>query len=100
VLIGPHTFNFAQATDDAIAAGACLRVDSAEQLMHTAAVLLSDRERLSRMQTQARAFAGEHRGATARTVEALMPALPAPAPTGKAGDAADGSASAEGQGTR
>lgn len=100
VLIGPHTFNFAQATDDAIAAGACLRVDSAEQLMHTAAVLLSDRERLSRMQTQARAFAGEHRGATARTVEALVPALPSPAPTGKAGDAADGSAPAEGQGTR
>ncbi len=99
VLIGPHTFNFAQATDDAIAAGACLRVDSAEQLMHTAAVLLSDRERLARMQTQARAFAGEHRGATARTVEALVPALPAPAPAGKGGEAADGSAPAESQGT-
>ncbi len=100
VLIGPHTFNFAQATDDAIAAGACLRVDSAEQLMHTAAVLLSDRERLARMQTQARAFAGEHRGATARTVQALVPALPAPAATDKAGDAADGSAPAESPGTR
>lgn len=107
VLIGPHTFNFAQATDDAIAAGACLRIDSAEQLMHTAAVLLSDRERLARMQTQARAFAGEHRGATARTVEALVPALPAPAqaptpptPAGHAGHAADGSAPPHSEGTR
>lgn len=80
VLIGPHTFNFAQATEDAIAAGACRRVDSAEQTMQQAAAILSDPDRLARMRDAASHFAGQHRGATARTVTALVPALAGPGP--------------------
>jgi 3-deoxy-D-manno-octulosonic-acid transferase len=71
VLIGPHTFNFAQATDDAIAAGACLRVSNADDLMATAAAVLADPSRLADMSARARAFAGQHRGATERTLVAL-----------------------------
>jgi 3-deoxy-D-manno-octulosonic-acid transferase len=82
VLVGPHTFNFAQATADAIAAGAALRVADAEELMRAAAALLGDAERRARMGTAARAFAAAHRGATERTLLALGPALGARAPTG------------------
>lgn len=75
VLIGPHTFNFAQATEDAIAAGACLRVDNADALMRTAASVLADPARLANMRAHAQTFAGLHRGATVRTLAALAPAL-------------------------
>lgn len=75
VLIGPHTFNFAQATEDAIAAGACLRVDNADALMRTAASLLADPARLAEMRAHAQTFAGLHRGATVRTLAAVAPAL-------------------------
>ncbi|SOY49386.1 lipid IV(A) 3-deoxy-D-manno-octulosonic acid transferase [Cupriavidus taiwanensis] len=75
VLIGPHTFNFAQATEDAIAAGACLRVDNADALMRTAAGLLADPARLAEMRAHAQTFSGLHRGATVRTLAAVAPAL-------------------------
>ncbi|SOY49066.1 3-deoxy-D-manno-octulosonic acid transferase [Cupriavidus taiwanensis] len=75
VLIGPHTFNFAQATEDAIAAGACLRVDNADALMRTAATVLADPARLAGMRAHAQTFAGLHRGATLRTLAAVAPAL-------------------------
>ena len=43
VLIGPHTFNFAEATAGAIAAGAALRVDDADALIAAVRALLADR---------------------------------------------------------
>ena len=42
VLVGPHTFNFARATQDAVEAGAALRVENASELMQSAARLLRD----------------------------------------------------------
>lgn len=75
VLMGLHTFNFAQATEDAIAAGACERVADADALMATAAVVLADPARLADMRAHALTFAGLHRGATARTLAALEPVL-------------------------
>lgn len=75
VLIGPHTFNFAQATEDAIAAGACQRVADAGELMRAAAMILGDPPGLAAMRENAREFAVLHRGATARTVAALEKVL-------------------------
>ncbi|AGW91637.1 3-deoxy-D-manno-octulosonic acid transferase [Ralstonia pickettii DTP0602] len=75
VLIGPHTFNFAQATEDAIAAGACLRVGNADELVRTAAGVLAEPARLADMHAHAQTFAGLHRGATVRTLAALAPVL-------------------------
>lgn len=75
VLMGLHTFNFAQATEDAIAAGACLRVADADELMAAAAAVLDDPARLADMREHALSFAGLHRGATARTLGALAPVL-------------------------
>jgi len=72
VLVGEHTFNFLQATDEAVAAGGALRVPDADALLRTAAGLLEDAPRRAAMGARALAFAAHHRGATARTVELLQ----------------------------
>lgn len=75
VLIGPHTFNFSMASEDAIAAGAALRVPDAAAMIEAAARLLhSDQERLA-MGERAQAFAQQHRGASARTMALLKPLI-------------------------
>ncbi len=68
VLIGPHTFNFDEATTLAIGAGAAQRVADGPALARTAAALLSDHAQRDDMSAAARAFATAHRGATARTL--------------------------------
>jgi len=72
VLVGEHTFNFLQATEEAVAAGAALRVPDAPALLRAAAGLLDDGERRAAMGAHALAFAARHRGATVRTVELLQ----------------------------
>jgi 3-deoxy-D-manno-octulosonic-acid transferase len=71
VIVGEHTFNFLQATDEAVHMGAALRVHDAAELLEQAAQLLTEPESRERMGERALAFAGHHRGATARTVEFL-----------------------------
>ena len=82
VLVGPHTFNFSQATEDAIAAGAARRVADAAGLAAAVRELLADgdgRENgRAAMAEAAESFAAAHRGATARTL-ALIERLTAPA---------------------
>ncbi|MBB3220737.1 3-deoxy-D-manno-octulosonic-acid transferase [Massilia umbonata] len=73
VLIGQHTFNFAQVTEDAVAAGGTLRVSDAADLMAQAARLLADDAARNAMGQAGLAFANRHRGATARTIELLPP---------------------------
>lgn len=75
VLIGAHTFNFAQASDDAVAGGAALRVADADDLLRQALRLLADDAARAQMGAQALAFANRHRGATARTLDLLRPYL-------------------------
>jgi len=72
VLVGEHTFNFLQATEEAVAAGGALRVPDAAALLHAAAGLLDDADRRAAIGAQALAFAARHRGATLRTVELLQ----------------------------
>ncbi len=75
VLIGPHTFNFTQASELAVTAGAALRVQSAEELLREAAALLASPERRKAMGKAGKAFAGQHQGATGRIMERLAPFL-------------------------
>ena len=75
VLIGPHTFNFAQASDDAVSRGAALRVDNAAQLFKTSFELLTDARLLSTMSESAQDFANAEVGATQKTLELLIPLL-------------------------
>jgi 3-deoxy-D-manno-octulosonic-acid transferase len=75
VLIGPHTFNFGAVSEDAVAAGAAIRVDSAAAMLQQAAALLADDDSRKAMGMRAREYAQQHRGATARTVWLLAPLL-------------------------
>lgn len=72
VLVGEHTFNFLQATEEAVAAGGALRVADAPALLDAAASLLDDGDRRAAMGARALGFAARHRGATLRTVELLQ----------------------------
>jgi 3-deoxy-D-manno-octulosonic-acid transferase len=76
VLIGPHVFNFTQATADAVAAGAAIQVQDPADLARVLRELFEDKPRRIAMGGAASAFAARHRGATARTVEVLMTLLP------------------------
>jgi len=71
VVIGPHTFNFAQATRDAVTAGACVQVEDAPAVMRVIDTWLSDADARESASRAALAFAATHGGATARTVEAV-----------------------------
>lgn len=73
VLIGQHTFNFAQVTEDAVAAGGAQRIVDAADLMAQAARLLADHAARHAMGQAGLAFANRHRGATARTLDLLPP---------------------------
>jgi 3-deoxy-D-manno-octulosonic-acid transferase len=66
VVLGPSTFNFAQAAADAIAAGAAVQVRDADEALAAMDELCRDRDRLTSMGRVALHFAGMHRGATAR----------------------------------
>lgn len=68
VLVGPHTFNFLQATDDAIAAGAAFRVADPGELAFAVNRLLGHKSELAAMKVAASSFAQAHRGAAARMV--------------------------------
>ncbi|WP_028222940.1 lipid IV(A) 3-deoxy-D-manno-octulosonic acid transferase [Paraburkholderia oxyphila] len=72
VLIGPHVFNFTQATADAVAAGAALQVQDPADLARALRELFTDKPRRVAMGAAAAAFAARHRGATERTVDVLQ----------------------------
>ena len=68
VLVGPHTYNFSQATEDAIACGAAHRISDADGAASEVERLLNNGEALQAMRIAAASFSQAHRGATARTV--------------------------------
>ena len=74
-LIGPHTFNFAQASEAAEAAGAALRVRDADELFAVAARLLADETARAHMRRSCDAFLAAHRGAIDRLWAWLAPRI-------------------------
>ena len=68
VLIGPYTYNFAQAAESAVAAGAALRISGAEDAVRQARPLLGDPGLRERMGKAGIEFCATHRGATQRTL--------------------------------
>ncbi|HCQ48530.1 MAG TPA: 3-deoxy-D-manno-octulosonic acid transferase [Achromobacter sp.] len=75
VIVGPHTFNFLQAAEDAIAAGAALRTENASTAVDTALALLVNSGSRQAAGQAARRWSARHAGATARTMQALTPWL-------------------------
>jgi 3-deoxy-D-manno-octulosonic-acid transferase len=75
LVMGPHTFNFAQAAELALAAGAALRQPSLPQAVQRAVLLAADPERELFAQ-RALAFAAQHRGAAERMAGEVLALLP------------------------
>ena len=71
VLLGPHTYNFGEAAERAIEAGAALRVGTVEALADTASRLLADDRARRDMAERALEFSRAHQGATAKVMAML-----------------------------
>lgn len=71
VFVGPHMFNFAQITEDAVSASVAVRVSDAEALFSEWLEWLIDTPRLQEVSANASQFTQEHRGATEKTVRLL-----------------------------
>lgn len=77
VVMGPSTFNFAEASVLAEAAHAAMRVSDMAVAIEAGTVLVTDPARLGITRGAALAFAASHRGAAARTADALCGLLAA-----------------------
>jgi 3-deoxy-D-manno-octulosonic-acid transferase len=76
VILGPHTYNFEEASEGAIAAGAALRVRDAREALEAAARLASDGDRRRAMGVSALEFVAAHRGAVERFMSWLGGRVP------------------------
>ena len=81
VVMGPHTFNFAEAAELALRSGAALRVADLDEGVRRAIETAGDPAR-ERLVAQALAFAALHRGASARMARDIL-AIQAQAPQGR-----------------
>jgi 3-deoxy-D-manno-octulosonic-acid transferase len=75
LLIGPSTFNFAEAASAALACGAACAVRNADDLVQHVTALLANPERRQRMGKAGLAFATRHRGATVRALDLVSSAI-------------------------
>ena len=73
--MGPHTFNFAQAAELALAAGAAFVRDDLAQAVDLGLKLLESPQELQRARAAARQLSQTHRGATQRTAAAVAEVL-------------------------
>lgn len=76
VLMGPHTFNFAEASELALQAGAAHRVTDMAQGLLEGLALCQAPTRQQAMAQAAQAFAAQHRGAAARMAREILHLLP------------------------
>jgi len=76
VIMGPHTFNFSEAADLALAAGAARRVGDMEEAVRTAVELVRDGQARRAAAEVGERFAAAHRGAAQRTAAAIFALLP------------------------
>ena len=71
VLLGPHTFNFVQVSEQALEEGAALRCADMAEAVQASLALVQNKEKLAAMQQASLAFAQRHRGAVQRMVNDL-----------------------------
>ena len=75
VVMGPSTFNFAEAAQLAVQAGAAIQVDSLPQAAEAAAALLETEGALGEARAASVAFAVAHQGAADKTAAAIQALL-------------------------
>ena len=76
MLLGPHTFNFAQAAADALTCGAARRIENLEEATAIVEDLFKNNVKLSTMRDAALTFSQAHCGATARTLALILAIKP------------------------
>ena len=79
VVMGPHTFNFADAAELALQAGAALRATDMANALQLAEQWLADPCARQRAALQAERFAQSHQGASAKLADAILALLQTPA---------------------
>ena len=72
IVMGPHTFNFAQAAELSAEAGAAMRVQDMAEGVRAAVALAADPARHEMAVRSARAFALAHQGAARKTAQAVL----------------------------
>lgn len=75
VLIGPHTYNFAQATEQAVANGAAIQIKHAHDLVHQLNILFYDPVQMARMEEAGKSFVSSNCGATRHALAHIELAL-------------------------
>ena len=75
LLMGPHTFNFAQAAEDALAAGAAERLPDMPSAVARAVALVVDASTRLAMSSAARTFSAQHQGAAHRMADRILESL-------------------------
>ena len=75
VVMGPHTFNFAEAAELSIAAGAGVRAPDMAAAVQVALASLQQPTRLDGCVKSAQAFSGQHRGAAQRMAREIVALL-------------------------
>ncbi|CAN5590708.1 hypothetical protein BH09PSE5_BH09PSE5_46290 [soil metagenome] len=76
VLMGPHTFNFADASEKSVDVGASIRVLDTAEAVRVAVKLVSDPLKRREMQNRALLFAAAHRGAARRMASVIAGLMP------------------------
>ena len=79
IVMGPHTFNFSQAAELALAAGAATRVADMAQGIKTVSDAVQDAAKIQAARDHTRQFAQAHRGAALKltdAIDALLAKLP------------------------
>ncbi len=75
LLIGPHTYNFAQAAEHAVANGAAMQVSHADDLVHQLNILMHDTKQMELMGEAGKHFVSNNRGATKHAIAHIELAL-------------------------
>jgi len=78
VLVGPHTYNFSEATRLALSTGAAIQIKDVTELTEEVQRLLNDDSTLKRMRHQCAVFVEENRGATDRSVQIIAQLIDKP----------------------
>jgi 3-deoxy-D-manno-octulosonic-acid transferase len=73
LVLGPSTFNFSEAAELSLAAGASLRVADMDEGVALAVALLEEPAQLEALSAHALEFASRHRGAAARMARRMLP---------------------------
>ena len=76
ILIGKYTFNFADASKNAVSAGAAIRINNLDELRDGIALLADNLEKRQKMQQAALRFSEASQGATLRIMKLIDEYLP------------------------